>query len=125
MFAGKEGNKDFEEVQDQVNQRSFMQQIKSKKANTSLKVINKAEFIAVANAMMTANDGEETLTEDQIKMFEPLLLLNQKITDLYQTKHLLNLLLEVSRRADSQLRAGGGQEAVNFNHLESDDEDKF
>jgi hypothetical protein len=36
-----------------------MQQIKSKKANTSLKVINKSDFMAVANNMMTSNDGEE------------------------------------------------------------------
>jgi hypothetical protein len=36
-----------------------MQQIKSKKANTSLKVINKVDFISAANTMMSENDGEE------------------------------------------------------------------
>ena len=104
-----------------------MQQIKSKKANTSLKVINKTDFITAANAMMSENDGEEQLKEDQIQLFEPLLLLNQKITDLYQTKHLLNLLLEVSRRAYAHVKPSGGAQdnGVNFNHLESDDEDKF
>ena len=53
-----------------------MQQIKSKKANTSLKVISKADFIKVANTLISQNDGEGALIDEQIKMFEPLLLLS-------------------------------------------------
>lgn len=110
------------EITEAINEKSFMQMVKSKNKSSSVGVIKKTDFIAVCQTVV-----KQGLSDAVLEAIEPLVYLNPKYREFYQVKNLGFLFNEVGAQADLTQNADvakgqDGAQVVSFKQLESDEE---
>lgn len=87
-----------DKLEEQINQRSQMQPVKSKNKQSTVSVIRKEELMAIFKAI----NPPEGISEAVINEIEPLVFLNPKFPTIYQVKNIGIILSEVVAQASLQ-----------------------
>ena len=81
-------------IEDAISQKAYMQLVKSKNKQSEVSVIRKADFLQIV-----ANLTQIDLSPSILQLFEPLVFLNPKFSDIYQVKNITLVHYEAFARA--------------------------